>query len=66
MEETLALMKYMVAHNDSHAQELAALALELRDAGKVRAYKKLMAAVADFDMANAQLEAVLKELSAEE
>ncbi len=66
MEETLALMKYMVAHNDSHAQELAALALELREAGKDRAYKKLMAAVADFDMANAQLEAVLKELSAEE
>ena len=66
MEETLALMKYMVAHNDSHAQELAALALELRGAGKDRAYKKLMAAVADFDMANAQLEAVLKELSAEE
>ena len=66
MEETLALMKYMVAHNDSHAQELAALALELREAGKDRAYKKLMVAVADFDMANAQLEAVLKELSAEE
>lgn len=65
MEETLALMKYMVAHNDAHAQELVSLAGELRDAGKDRAYKKLMSAVADFDTANAQLEAVLKELSGE-
>lgn len=65
MEETLALMKYMVAHNDAHAQELVSLASQLREAGKDRAYKKLMSAVADFDMANAQLEAVLKELSSE-
>ncbi len=65
MEETLALMKYMVAHNDAHAQELANLAAQLQEAGKTRAYKKLMNAVADFDMANAQLEAVLKELSKE-
>lgn len=65
MEETLALMKYMVAHNDAHAQELANLAAQLQEAGKTQAYKKLMNAVADFDMANAQLEAVLKELSKE-
>ncbi len=65
IEETLALMKYMVSHNDAHAQELAALAAQLRDSGKERAHRKLMQAVADFDMANAQLEGVLKELSAE-
>ena len=66
MEELLALMKYMVTHNDAHAQELAELADQLRQAGKGRAYQKLMDAVASFDMANAQLDAVLKELSQEE
>lgn len=63
MEELLALMKYMVNHNDAHAQELAGLADQLRQAGKDRAYRKLMDAVADFDMANAQLEGIFKELS---
>ena len=66
MEELLALMKFMVNHNDAHAQELAELAGQLKDAGKAHAYRKLMDAVASFDMANAQLDAVLKELSAEE
>ena len=65
MDETLALMKYMVSHNDAHAQELAELADRLQAAGKDRAYRNLMNAVADFDIANAQLEGVLKELSAE-
>jgi demethylmenaquinone methyltransferase/2-methoxy-6-polyprenyl-1,4-benzoquinol methylase len=66
MEELLALMKYMVSHNDAHAQELAGLADQLRQAGKDRAYRKLMDAVADFDMANAQLEGIFKDLSLEE
>ena len=65
MEETLALMKYMVSHNDAHAQELAELADQLKAAGKNRAHRRLMNAVADFDMANAQLAAVLKELASE-
>ena len=62
MEELLALMKYMVAHNDTHAQEMAELATKIRDAGKVGAYKKIMDAVADFDILNAKFDAVLKEL----
>ena len=66
MEELLALMKYMVTHNDAHAQELAELADQLKSAGKGRAYQKLMDAVASFDMANAQLDAVFKELTQEE
>ena len=66
MEELLALMKYMVSHNDAHAQELAGLADQLRQAGKDRAYRKLMEAVADFDMANAQLEGIFTDLSLEE
>ena len=66
MEELLALMKYMVSHNDTHAQEMAELATKIRDAGKVGAYKKIMDAVADFDMLNAKFDAVLKELTQEE
>ena len=63
MEEMLALMKYMVSHNDSHAQELAELASQLKEAGKTRGYQQIMSAVADFDVVNAQLDAVVKELS---
>ena len=66
MEELLALMKYMVTHNDAHAQELAELADQLKDAGKFRAYQKVMDAVASFDIANVQLDAVFKELTQEE
>jgi demethylmenaquinone methyltransferase/2-methoxy-6-polyprenyl-1,4-benzoquinol methylase len=65
MEELLALMKYMVSHNDAHAQEMAELASKIRDAGKVRAYKRIMDAVADFDMLNAKFDSVLKELMLE-
>lgn len=63
MEELLALMKFMVGHNDAHAQELAELACQLQTAGKTRAYSQIMDAVANFDVANAQLDAVLKELA---
>ena len=66
MDELLALMKFMVNHNDAHAQELAELAEQLLTAGKGRAYRQIMDAVANFDMANAQLDGVLKELTAEE
>lgn len=66
MEELLALMKYMVSHNDTHAQEMAELAGKIRDAGKVSAYKKIMDAVADFDILNAKFDAVLKELTSED
>ena len=66
MEELLALMKYMVGHNDAHAQELAGLADQLKEAGKLHAYREIMDAVAGFDVANAKLDAVLKELMSEE
>ena len=66
MEELLALMKFMVNHNDAHAQELAELAQQLQEAGKLRAYRQIMNTVSDFDIVNAQLDAVVKELSAEE
>ena len=66
MEELLALMKYMVGHNDAHAQEMAEMATKIRAAGKERAYHKIMDAVADFDILNAKFDAVLKELTADE
>jgi len=66
MEELLALMKFMVGHNDAHAQELAELADQLRASGRNRAYNQIMDAVTDFDMVNAKLDAVVKELSDEE
>ena len=66
MEELLALMKFMVNHNDAHAQELAELADQLQTAGKFRAYGQIMDAVTDFDMVNAKLDAVLKELAEDE
>ena len=65
MDEMLALMKFMVDHNDAHAQELAMLADQLQEAGKKRAYQQIMDAVSDFDMANATLNAVLQNLQSE-
>ena len=65
MDELLALMKFMVDHNDAHAQELATLADQLQEAGKKRAYTQIMDAVSDFDMANATLNAVLQNLQNE-
>lgn len=66
LAEMLALMRFMINHNDAHAQELAELAEQLQDMGKERAYRKIMDAVTDFDMVNAKLDAILKELDLEE
>lgn len=63
LDETLALMKFMVQHNDSHAQELAELACQLQASGESAAYRKIMDAVSTFDIANATLDAVLHELT---
>lgn len=62
LEELLALMKYLVSHNDAHAQEVADLARELLSAGKCTAYDQIMDAVSDFDIVNAKLDAVLNSL----
>ena len=66
LEELLVLMKYLVSHNDAHAQEVADLARELLTAGKNAAYDQIMDAVSDFDMVNAKLDAVLNQLAVEE
>ena len=66
MEELLTLMRYLVSHNDAHAQEVADLARELKIAGKDIAYDEIMDAVSDFDMVNAKLDAILSRLAVEE
>lgn len=66
LEELLVMMKYLVSHNDAHAQEVADLARELMAAGKDVAYDEVMDAVSDFDMVNAKLAAILNKLSAED
>ena len=66
LEELLVMMKYLVSHNDAHAQEVADLARELMQAGKDVAYDEIMDAVSDFDMVNAKLAAILEMLKVEE
>ena len=62
MEELLALMKYMASHNAAHANELAALAKQLQQAGSTMAYEQVMAAVSDYEKGNLRLQAVLASL----
>ena len=62
MEELVALMKYMVGHNASHARELAELAHQLENAGSHAAYEQVMAAVSDFEKGNMRLSVVLASL----
>ena len=62
MEELVALMKYMVGHNASHAKELADLAAQLEKAGSHTAYEQVMAAVSDFEKGNMRLSVVLSSL----
>ena len=66
LEELLVMMKYLVSHNDAHAQEVADLARELTSAGKNTAYDEIMDAVSDFDMVNAKLAAILSKLSVQD
>ena len=66
LEELLAMMKYLVSHNDAHAQEVADLAQELLKAGKPEAYDRVMDAVSDFDMVNAKLANILEQLTFED
>jgi len=66
LEELLVMMKYLVSHNDAHAQEVADLARNLQSVGKYDVYDEIMDAVSDFDMVNAKLDAILNRLREEE
>lgn len=63
LAEIRAMLKYMIAHNDAHNQELAELAAQMKSAGKLDTYRQIMDAVVDFDVANAKLNDVLFELT---
>ena len=65
-KELLVMMKYLVSHNDAHAQEVADLARNLQGVGKIDVYDEIMDAVSDFDMVNAKLAAILNKLSTED
>ncbi len=62
MQETLALMDYMVKHNTAHANELAQLAKKLEELGNGVAAQQVMAAVSEFEKGNLRLSAVLASL----
>ena len=66
LEELLMMMKYLVSHNDAHAQEVADLARNLQGAGRIDVYDEIMDAVADFDMVNAKLAAIFTKLTEED
>lgn len=61
--ELIALMKYMVAHNTSHANELAQLAGKLKELGESVAFEQVMQAVSDFEKGNMRLTTVLAALN---
>ncbi len=63
LEELMALMKYMVGHNASHAKELADLANQLEKIGNHVAYEQVMAAVSDFEKGNLRLSVVLNSMN---
>ncbi|MDD7772418.1 MAG: cobalt transporter [Firmicutes bacterium] len=58
-QELMALMKYMVGHNASHAKELADLAEKVKSLGDDSAYEQIMLAVSDFEKGNLRLSTVL-------
>lgn len=62
MQETLALMDYMVKHNTAHANELVQLAKKLEELGNGVAAQQVMAAVSEFEKGNLRLSAVLSSL----
>lgn len=62
MQETAALMDYMVKHNTAHANELAALAKKVDELGNHAAAEQIRAAVSEFEKGNLRLAAVLASL----
>ncbi len=55
-ERTKALLRYMIEHNEHHAEELA----ELLDGLEGSARKHLLEAIGTFEVANVQLREVLE------
>ena len=62
MQETVALLQYMVNHNAAHANELAQLGRKLTELGNREAGEQVLAAVSEFEKGNLRLSAVLASL----
>ncbi len=62
MQETLALLGYMIDHNAAHAHELERLAEKLTHLGKEEAAAQVKLAVDEFNRGNQCLTAVLASL----
>lgn len=58
LEETTALLDYMVHHNQAHAQELKEAAMPLKDSCPA-CFQKIEGALALFGQANHELEEAL-------
>ena len=61
-EETVAVLKYMLDHNEHHAAELDVMAKELRKQGKTAAADMIDKSVLDFQTANMRLKVALSML----
>lgn len=57
MQETVALLQYMVNHNAAHANELAQLGRKLTELGNREAGEQVLAAVSEFEKGNLRLSA---------
>jgi len=66
IEKLLALMNFMVGHNDSHVKEIVDLAAKLKNTGREQAYLSILDAAENFRSANAHLRAVMDEIIKDE
>ena len=62
MQETIALLQYMVNHNAAHANELAQLGQKLTELGNREAGEQVLTAVSEFEKGNLRLSTVLASL----
>ncbi len=61
-DETIAVLTYMLEHNEHHAAELESMAAELRKQGKTAAADMIDKGVVDFQTANMRLKVALSML----
>lgn len=61
-ERLLALLKYMSGHNSDHTEELAHLALQVKEMGNTEAYNLTMEAVRFFEQGNGALKKALEHM----
>lgn len=66
IEQTLALLKYMLEHNRHHAEELHDLAHQLNGQGKEAAADRIHEAIHSFNEGNDLLEQALDAIESEQ